>query len=362
VSQRVVVIGATGNVGVAVVRALAGHPDIEEVVGVARRPPPAGSPLATLPGARWVAADVVRDDLVSILRGADAVVHLAWLIQPSRDLARLWEVNVEGTVRVLEAVERAGVGAVVHASSVGAYSPGPVGRGGQTTPVDESWPTHGIATSAYSREKAYVERLLDAFEERRPTRVVRLRPALIFQAPAASRIRRLFAGTLAPTRLLEPGRLPVLPTVRGLRFQAVHTDDVAAAYVAAVVGDARGAFNLAAEPVLGLTEVAEVLGARTVPLPAPVVRAMVHATWAARLHPIDVGWFDLARRSPLLDPARARRELGWRPTRTATETLRELLSAMAAGRGAPTPALEGDEDRDRLAELPTGQGARERGT
>jgi UDP-glucose 4-epimerase len=358
VSLRVVVIGATGNVGLAVMEALSQHRDVGEAVGLARHLPEVGSPPAALPGVSWQTADVVNDDLTAVFRDADAVVHLAWLLQPTRDPSRLWEVNVRGTARVLEAVARARVPALVHASSVGAYSPVPDDRQ-EPLMVDESWPTHGVPTSAYSREKAYTERLLDAFEAQHDTRVVRMRPALIFQADAASRIRRLFLGTLAPGRLVASGRLPVLPTVRGLRFQVVHTDDVAAAFLTAVLGNARHAFNLAAPPVLSLDDVAEALGAHSVPVPSAVVRGAVRASWATRLQPIDVGWYDLARRSPLLDTTRARRELGWSPRRSATEALRELLDAVAAGRGAPTPALEGDEDRARLAELRSGQGARE---
>jgi UDP-glucose 4-epimerase len=348
---RIVVTGATGNVGSAVVRALVDDPRVETVVGLARRPP-----SAPVRGVRWEAADIVTDDLAARFRGADAVVHLAWLIQPTRDLSRLWQVNVEGTARVVEAVERAGVPALVHASSVGAYSPGPAEAG----VVDESWPTHGIATSAYSREKAYTERLLDALEERAPDRrVVRLRPALIFQRGAASRIRRLFLGALAPNTLLRPGRLPVFPVVTGVAFQAVHTDDVAAAYREAVVRDVRGAFNVAAEPVLTLTDVAEVLGARPVRVPRAMVRPAVRASWAARLHPVDVGWWDLARRSPLLRTDRAREQLGWHPEHTAHDALRSLLEGIADGTGAPTPALAPDRSRSRITELQTGQGQRE---
>jgi UDP-glucose 4-epimerase len=350
--MRVVVTGATGNVGLAVVRALADDARVDTVLGLARRVPPQGPP-----GVQWRACDIVSDDLTAVFRGADAVVHLAWLIQPSRDLRRLWQVNVEGTVRVIDAVERAGVPTLVYASSVGAYSPGhPDG-----TPVDESWPTHGIATSAYSREKAYTERLLDAYEEAHPdARIVRLRPALIFQAEASSRIRRLFMGTLVPSRLLRPdGALPVFPTVPGIRFQAVHTEDVAEAYRAAVVGEVRGAFNLAADPVLTLDDVAAVLGARPVPVPAALVRPAVRASWAARLHPVDVGWYDLARRSPVLSSDRARRELGWRPRHTGHDAIRELLTGVAEEEGAATPALEPDSARTRATELETGQGQRE---
>lgn len=351
--MRVVVLGATGNVGTSVVRALAADRGGHEVVGVARHVP-VTSPL---PNVSWRRGDVAdRHRLRELVRGADAVVHLTWLIQPSRDLARLWQVNVEGSANVLDAVAAGRVPALVVASSVGAYSPGP--RSGR--PVDETWPTHGIATSAYSREKAYLERLLDAFEARHPDRrVVRLRPALLFKAEAASRLRRLFLGSLFPNPLARGAAVPILPDVAGLRFQALHTGDVAEAYRAAVLGDVRGAFNLAAEPTLDLAAIAELLGARPVAVPPRLARAALRATWSARLHPVDVGWFDLALHSPLLDTTRARTELGWRPRLSARDAVRELLVGVRNRAGGATPALRPDAWSDRPAELATGQGARE---
>jgi nucleoside-diphosphate-sugar epimerase len=90
-----------------------------------------------------------------------------------------WQANAVGSSRVFEAAVAAGAGAIVHSSSVGAYSPG-------DGMVDESWPTHSLPTAAYGREKAYAERLLDAVEARHPSvRVVRIRPAFVFQRRAA---------------------------------------------------------------------------------------------------------------------------------------------------------------------------------
>src|SRR3954447_26232439 len=152
--MRVVVVGATGNVGTSVLHALAREPAVESVVGVARR-----LPKMSFPKTKWVSADVVSDDLAAIFRGADAVVHLAWLIQPSRDAALLRAVNVDGSARVFRAAGEAGVGALVYASSIGAYSPGPKDRR-----VDESWPTEGIESSFYSVHKAETERMLDQLE------------------------------------------------------------------------------------------------------------------------------------------------------------------------------------------------------
>lgn len=240
--MKVVVTGASGNVGTSVLRALAADERVSEILGVARRLPAERFEKTT-----WQAADVSRDSLAALFAGADAVVHLAWLIQPSRDESRTRAVNVGGSERVFRAIAEAGVPALVYASSVGAYAPAP-----SEHEVDESWPATGIASSFYSRHKAEVERALDLFEAAHPQKVrtVRLRPSLIFKGEAASGIRRLFIGPFLPNKAVRPGLLPVLPYPRGLRLQAVHADDVGEAYRLAVTEPVQGAFNIAAEPVL----------------------------------------------------------------------------------------------------------------
>jgi UDP-glucose 4-epimerase len=353
---RVLITGATGNVGSSLVPRLAGHPEVDSVVTLARRPRQAE------PGVEVVTADLVRDQLEPVLDGVDAVVHLAWAIQPSRRPTRLWDVNVVGTRRLLAATAAAGVGAFVHASSVGAYAPRP--RGAEAlTPVGEDHPTDGLATSSYALAKAYVERCLDAFEvANQDVRVVRLRPSIIGKGAGGARVRRLFLGPLVPRRLLAPERLPVLPAIDGAGFQLVHTDDVADAFVRAVTQPVDGAFNVTADPWLSFGDIARALGTRAVPLPGPIGRAAVTATWRARLQPLDAGWLDLARFAPVLDAARARTELGWQPRMRAEEVLVELLEGVAEGRGGPTDPLTPDVSgvSGRVRELVTaGQGARE---
>jgi len=302
-----------------------------------------------------VTADVSRDDLRRHFDGADAVVHLAWLIQPSRDLAALRATNVDGTRRVFDAAARAGVAALVYASSVGAYSPGPKDRR-----VDESWPTNGVPSSFYSRHKAETEHMLDAFERINPgIRVVRLRPALIFKREAASGIRRLFAGPFLPTALLRRSLIPVVPNVPRLRFQAVHTDDVAAAYRLALTRPVRGAFNIAADPVLDPDQLADLFDARPVSLSPRVLRAAAWATWRGHLQPTPPGWIDLGLQSPLLDTTRARDELGWTPRLTSREALAELVAGMREGAGVDTPPLARRTSGPlRVRELLTGVGGR----
>jgi nucleoside-diphosphate-sugar epimerase len=328
--MHVAVTGATGNVGTALVQALLDDPAVTRITGVARRPPAMRPEEVT-----WVAADVTHDDLVPAFTGADAVVHLAWAIQPSHDRAQLRRTNVDGSARVFDAVVRAGVPALVHASSVGAYSEGP-----KDAPVDESWPTDGTPSSFYAVDKAEVERILDGVEEANPSlRVVRLRPGLVFSRRAASGVARLFLGSLIPRALVRPGRIPVVPDIPRLRFQAVHSDDAADAYRRAVHADVRGAFNIAAAPVLDPAVLAEVLHARRIPVPAFAARVLVDATWRTRLQPTPPGWIDMALAVPVMSTARASAALGWTPTRSSTEALLEIMEGIADNAGAATPPL-----------------------
>ena len=348
--MRVVVTGATGNVGTSVLSAVSADPNVDEVTAVARRTPP------TLPpGTRFVAADIRESDLEAVFAGADAVIHLAWLIQPGRDEAETRSTNVDGSLRVLRATAAAGVKALIYASSVGTYAPGPKDRA-----VDESWPATGVPTSFYSRHKARVEAELDRFErEHSGVRVVRVRPGLIFKREAATEIRRLFLGPLVPGSLMRAAVVPIFPVVPGLGFQVVHSDDVADAYRRALLSDAVGAFNVATEPAIGPGELSALLGARPVSVPYRALRAVARLSFAAHLQPVEPGWLDLGVGVPTMDCSRVRRELGWTPVRDARSVLLELAEGLRAGAAGATPPLSAAASGTaRWREFATGLGSR----
>lgn len=337
--MRVVVTGASGNLGTALLRRLAGDTERHEVVGVVRRPP-SGPPYD---GVEWVGLDLAADAaaarLTEVSRGADAVVHLAWLFQPARDVAYLQRVGVGGTRAVVAAVEAAGVPHLVHMSSLGAYSPGPQDGDTRDGGVDESWPTGGVPSLPYSRHKVSAERVLDDLEARRPGEpvVTRMRPGLVLQREAGSALLRYGLPAAVPARVLR--HVPVVPLDRSLAFQVVHADDVAAAVVASLHGRAPGAFNLVADPVVRPPEVAAALHARWVHVPRVALRAAAAAAFAARLSPLDPGWIDLAFAVPLLDAGRATDELDWRPERSASAALDDAVAGMATAAGTASPAL-----------------------
>jgi len=353
--MRIVVTGATGNLGTAVMAALAADAAVESIVAVARRRPAEDASVAADGRVTFVAADVAEDDLADDFLGADAVIHLAWLFQPTHRPDITWRANVIGTSRVLDAAADAGVQAVVCASSIAAYSPR-----SSDAPVTEDWPTHGASSASYAREKAYVERLLDAFEARHQDhRVVRMRPAFIFQRTAATQQRRLFAGPLLPNRLVRPGLFPALPVPRGLLLQALHAEDAAQAFRLAATQPVTGAFNIAAEPVLGADGIAALLQAKAIQVPPRLVRPLLNAAWSAHLVPVAPDLLDAALSLPVMDTRRAREELGWLATTSANDAIAEFLTGLREGATGATPPLAGATGGTaRSQEVGTGVGRR----
>jgi UDP-glucose 4-epimerase len=344
---RVVITGASGNVGTALLRRLSAHEPAHEIVGVSRRPPQDGK-YAEM--AEWAAVDLADDGAVEalrpIVRGADAVVHLAWGFQPSHAVDVLEAIGVGGTRHVLAAARAEGVPHLVHMSSLGVYSPGVDGQ-----PVDETWPTNGISTLAYSRHKVAAERLLDEHEQSTDgaPAIARLRAALVLQRYAGSALARYgFPGYL-PTGLVR--HLPVVPVDRSLVFQAVHTDDLADAIVRVLERQATGAFNLAADPPLTRDRIAAVLEAPPLHVPRQVLRTVVAATWHARVQALDPGWLDLAFAVPVMDTGRARRDLDWVPQVDAKTALRQVVDGLADSASDDTAVLRPRSVADRVLSL-----------
>jgi nucleoside-diphosphate-sugar epimerase len=337
---RVAVTGASGNVGTAVLRRLAAaEPSVAEVRGLARRQPPEVAPYA---GVRWFLADLgdpaSESVLPEFLAGADAVVHLAWALQPGRHPDQLRKVNADGTRRVLRAAVAAGVGHVVHMSSIGAYAAGSRGQR-----VAEDWPVTGIPSSQYSRDKAEAEHIVRQVLGNHPQTVLSVvRPTLVLQPEAASEIGRYFLGPLlyGAARALPGSVARQLPVpLPDLAVGFVHSDDVADAFARILDRRAPGPFNLAAEPLMDARSLARALGTGRVPVPAFALRTALQAAFAAHLVPTEPGWLDMGTRLPGLDTTRARTLLGWVPRHAGDDVLRRFVAALGRGEGAPGPLL-----------------------
>lgn len=329
--RTVVITGASGNVGTALLRLFAAQEPGTAVTGIARRTPPRTSPYAR---AHWHEIDLARDDahtaLVPVLEGADAVVHLAIAFQPARDRDYLRRTAVAGTRAVARAARAARVGHLVHLSSAAVYSPGAYG-----VPVSEQWPRRGIPRSIYSADKIAGEDVLDEIEAaaaadgQTPLLVTRLRPGLIAQHDEATALLRYAAPSYLPRTLSRwiPA-LPVLPLDRTLSLPVVHTEDVADAVMKALAHRSSGAFNVAADEPLTADLLRDAFDAHLVHVPARALSIITNLAWTLHLSPVHRGWIDLAYATPLVECTRAYTELGWHPRHDTESVIGELVAGI----------------------------------
>ncbi len=325
------VTGPTGDLGVAIVRALERSRRVKRIVGMARRPfDPAQHGWRKTEYRRGDVTDAgsVRD----LVKEADVVVHLAFAILEASDATQ--ELNVEGSRKVFEATARAGAERLCYASSVAAYG------FHEDNPdwLTEDIPPRGSPEHPYSRQKAEVEAVLDEVLRRRKTAAYVFRPCIVAGPDARTLLEEIPYYRLseampeAARRLLAlmPVLKPVIPDP-GTRFQLVHEDDVASAFVAGVGGKGEpGPYNLAGIGTLTLSDIAAALDWYSLRVPEPALGATAEIVTRLPLAPDSVSWIHALRKPVLMRTDRARKQLGWRPKHTAKATLRATVEAHRA--------------------------------
>jgi nucleoside-diphosphate-sugar epimerase len=322
----VAVTGPTGEIGMSAVEALERHPGVERIIGMARRPfHPADRGWSKT---KYQQGDITDPAAVDeLVADADVVIHLAFIIMGSREESA--RVNLAGSRNVFEATVAAEhPRRLVYTSSVAAYgyhSDNPV-------PISEEVPPRGSAEHYYSQQKAEVEAALSEIVGGSSLQVYVLRPCIV-AGPDAPALAEAMPWNQLPgpvKRLAQalPLLKPPFPDP-GTPLQLVHHDDVAEAILLATTASAPpGAYNIAADGVVSMTNVARELGARPVPVPRRAVSAGSEVIARLPFVPSVLEWLHVGRTSVVMDTTKAKSQLGWRPKHTAAETLSALGQAV----------------------------------
>jgi UDP-glucose 4-epimerase len=327
----VTVTGPTGDLGIALVSALERSRRVKRIVGLARRdfdPKDQGWRKTEYRQGDVTDAASIRD----AVKGADVVVHLAFSILGA---GRDWEVNVDGSRSVFESAARAGAERICYASSVAAYG----FHDDNPDWLTEEVPARGSPEHHYSRQKAEVEKVLgEVLRRHSGTGAWIFRPCIVAGPKATTLIEEIpyvrFSERVpeAVTNLLSlmPALKPVIPDP-GVRFQLVHEDDVASAFVAGVLGRGEpGPYNLAGNGTLTASDLADALGWYSVPIPEVAVEAFAEVATRVPAVPELANWIEAVRKPVLMKTDRARKLLGWKPGHTSRRTLKELVEAWRA--------------------------------
>jgi UDP-glucose 4-epimerase len=328
----IAVTGPTGEIGRSFISALERAPEVERVIGMARRPFDLGA--QGWEKTEYRRGDILdRDAVEALVEDADVVVHLAFVIVAGRGESR--KINLTGSRNVFEAAASAGAKRLVYTSSVAAYG------FHRSLPelLTEDELVRGTARHPYSADKAEAERELNEVLAGSATEAYVFRPCIVAgpQAPLLLELVPLLSlGQRLPGPVRwalgkAPSLRPVLPDP-GVPFQLVHHDDVAAALCAAAIGHGEpGVYNLAGPGELTVSDLAHELGWHSVPAPQLAVGAAAEAIAPFLPYlPAEAAWIETVRRPLLMDTSRARRKLHWMPHHDARETLRETIAAVRA--------------------------------
>jgi UDP-glucose 4-epimerase len=318
----VAVTGPTGDIGISAVEALEHAPEVERIIGMARSPfDPAAHGWART---EYLQGDITNRDAVdALVADADVVVHLAFIIMGSRDESA--RVNLEGTRNVFEATVAADrPRRLVYTSSVAAYGY----HADNPVPITEDVPPRGSPEHYYSEQKAACEAALAEITGGTPLEVYVLRPCIVAgpRAPALAEAMpwKQLPGPVKRVAQALPLLKPLFPDP-GTPLQLVHHDDVAAAIaLAATTSAPPGAYNIAADGVLSMSDVAKALGARPVRVPRAAVSAASEVIARLPFVPSALEWLHVGRTSVVMDTTKAKSRLGWEPKYTAAETLSAL--------------------------------------
>ena len=319
-SAPVLVSGANGFVGSAVVRALLRHG--YPVHALAR----SSSDTANLAG---LDVEIVRGDLLDppslerALQGCEGLFHLAanyrlW----ARDPREIHTANVRGTHNILLAAQRCGVRRIVHTSSVAT-----LGLHHDGTPSNEDTPVRlGDMIGAYKRSKFLSEALV--------RRCVRAGSDIVIVNPAAPVGPRDRKPTPTGRMILDAAR-GRMPAFVDTGLCVVHVDDVAEGHVLAYERGQRGrryvlgGENMSLKAILAAVAALSGRRAPRLQLPHAAVLPVAHVAeaWArfTGVAPnITVDGVKLARHRMYFSSGRAEAELGWR-ARPAREALADAI-------------------------------------
>jgi UDP-glucose 4-epimerase len=323
--MRYVITGGAGYIGSRLVDLLSRREDTERIVICDLVPP-----REYRPGTQFERVDVRdRDTVRTVLDRArpDALVHLAFIVNPSHDEHLMYDVDVNGTHNVLEAAGQAGTRQVLVTSSTAAYGAFP----DNPVPLTEDDPVRGVSSFSYARDKTESDRICQLWAAKYPDRVMTIvRPCIVFGPNVDNYLLRLWTNT------------PFTADVGNLDnpIQFVHENDVIDALTGLLLGRHAGAFNLAPDGLMTLRECAELIGTPIRRMPLRAYRGIARAAWRLRASEAPPGQIEFGLYPWIVSNDKLKRTIDWKPRHTSRETFELTMRAHGKLPPAEPPAAQ----------------------
>jgi UDP-glucose 4-epimerase len=310
--QRIAITGSSGYLGKHLIRHIRTINPKIEILGLDVAPPREGLLH------EFAEVDIRSPNVHRALEAfrPDTVVHLAFIVKPMHDEARMHDINLNGSRNVCDAVDKIAPKRFLVASSATAFGPWP----DNPLPIDDRWPVREHPDFSYARDKIELEKMLGEFSDRHADMAVSwVRPCIIYGPGVDNYL----------SRMLVRHPLVVLPDGVDVPQQYVHEDDAAAATWCILTHGGRGPYNIAPPDWIRLSDVARETGKPAIKLPLWYIQIVSRICWSLRLSflPYPPGMNLYVRYPWIVAPNRLCHELGFRFEYSTRATLRSLLRA-----------------------------------
>jgi UDP-glucose 4-epimerase len=329
--MRYLITGGSGYIGGRLTELLTGRDQTERVVNLDVR-----APAVPWPKTEFVQGDVRdRARVLALLERErpDAVIHLAFLLNPIRDEGLMYDIDVNGTHSVLQAALEAGTEQVLVTSSAVSYGAWP----DNPVPIAEDQPVRGQPDFSYARDKADADRVCQLWAADHPDRVMTIvRPTIVFGPNVDNYIARGWE---------KAAFMPVMDGTE-TEFQLVHEDDVVSAIAGLLDARSGGAFNVAADGTMTWRESAELVGLRVREMSFKTVYRLYRWSWKLHVPNVEApaGNLHFLHNPWIVSNEKLKSTIGWEPTKTTREVFEETarakgLAEAPASVPPPTPAV-----------------------
>ncbi len=323
--MKYLITGGSGYIGSRLVELLASREDTERILITDVRPPAVPWPKTT-----YVEMDIRDAAMEPLLRAEepDALVHLAFILNPMHDEHTMYDIDVNGTQNVLDAASRAGTPHLLVASSTTAYGAWP----DNPVPLREEDPVRGMPHYEYARDKTEIDRMCQLWDARHPDRTMTIvRPCIVFGPSVDNYIVRFWQT--APFVALMDGV--------DAELQYVHEEDVIDALSRLLLERKEGIFNLTGDGTVSLSQAAEITGLKTRRVPFGFYRRLAAFLWGVRFPRAEAppGQLDFLRYPWIASNEKLKQELGWQPRYTSRQAFEAAMQAKGklAARGPAPP-------------------------
>ncbi|MBR61762.1 MAG: hypothetical protein CL904_03765 [Dehalococcoidia bacterium] len=264
--MKIAITGGSGYVGSCLIKKLEKETWVESILSIDLNPPNIKLHTKT----KYVIHDLINpfDDVLSKFK-PDVLIHLSFVLKPTRNRKKTENVNLNGTLNALQAAKASKVKQIIYFSSTtiyGAYPDNPKW-------LNENSTIRPAPRFQYAVDKAKSELLFESFaSDNKSTKILILRGCPVMGPNANNFISNAFAK----------------PLLIGIRkhdppMQFIHEDDVVNLMEFCMINEVSGTYNVAGDGTITWSEMAKLIRAKMISLPASLLYSLTEISWQTRL-------------------------------------------------------------------------------